>query len=235
MSRKSAFTFVSSAKIRRRSALPQKRHSGVPPKALGAPQQPPESRGFTGSAKKPARTAACMAKPPIRPTPTAAAVLPMANGQPSAPAVMRRAAGSISGEDSQNAITAETGVPSASSAAMNGITSQEQKGVSPPTSAASTIIRLSRPTKARATSVSAPVAFSTATASTAKAMKGRVCRSAPSVKETEGRNCAGSSSATAARMASTASQTRPTFGRSRRLRVAARAAIGAGLYFYISN
>ena len=78
--------------------------------------------------------------------------------------------GSMRGEDSQKAMMAESGTPAASSPAMKGITSQEQKGASPPNRAASTIMRVSRPSKARATRVSAPVALSPAMSRTATAM-----------------------------------------------------------------
>ena len=83
--------------------------------------------------------------PPNSPKPTAAKVLPMAKSTPSAPDVITNIAGSMIGDDSQNAMTADSGVPIASRAATKGITSQEQNGASPPTSAASTTIRLSRP------------------------------------------------------------------------------------------
>ena len=53
--------------------------------------------------------------------------------------------GSIMGEDNQNAMTAEIGVPAASNAAMKGMTSQEQNGARPPTSDANTIMRSSFP------------------------------------------------------------------------------------------
>lgn len=76
------------------------------------------------------------AKPPNSPRDTAATALPMAKGQPSAAAVISKVGGSIRGEDSQNAITAGSGAPSANSPATKGITSQEQNGASPPNSAA---------------------------------------------------------------------------------------------------
>ena len=85
----------------------------------------------------------------------------------------------MSGEDSQNAMIAESGAPTASRAAMKGMTSQEQKGARPPNSAASTIMRVSRPSKARATSAAAPVALRPAMSRTAAAMKGNVPASAP--------------------------------------------------------
>ena len=69
---------------------------------------------------------------------------------PSVPAVIRNIAGSISGDASQNAITADNGAPTASSAAMNGITSQEQNGASPPTAQPSTAHPQLRPRASRA-------------------------------------------------------------------------------------
>ena len=78
--------------------------------------------------------------------------------------------GSISGEDRQKAITAESGAPTASSPAMNGMTSQEQKGARPPNRAASRIMRPVRPSKARAIAASAPAAFIQAISSTANRM-----------------------------------------------------------------
>ena len=57
--------------------------------------------------------------PPPRPSPTAATVFATANPVPSVPAVIRNIAGSISGEASQNAITADSGAPTASSAEMS--------------------------------------------------------------------------------------------------------------------
>ncbi len=57
-------------------------------------------------------------------------------------------AGSISGEASQKAITGASGTPIESSAAINGMTPQEQKGDSAPISAALTIIVTGCPLKA---------------------------------------------------------------------------------------
>ncbi len=68
----------------------------------------------------------------------AAAVLASANSAPSTPVVSTNMAGSIKGDASQNAITADSGTPMASSAAINGITPQEQNGDSAPISAAKT-------------------------------------------------------------------------------------------------
>jgi hypothetical protein len=55
-------------------------------------------------------------------------------------------------------MTADSGTPIARSAAISGMTPQEQKGESPPASAASTIMRSGEPVKARAIRLSAPVA-----------------------------------------------------------------------------
>ena len=74
------------------------------------------------------------------------------------------------GEESQNAMIAESGTPTASRPAMSGMTSHEQNGARPPRSAASTTMRVSRPSKARVTSAVAPVALSNAISKTAPAM-----------------------------------------------------------------
>src|SRR3546814_11542178 len=81
-----------------------------------------------------------MTKPPNRPRPMAASVLAMANSLPSTPAVSTNMEGSMTGEASQKAMTADSGTPMASSAAIRGMTPQEQKGESPPARAASTTI-----------------------------------------------------------------------------------------------
>ena len=120
---------------------------------------------------------------------TAASVLASAKSKPSVPEVIRNIAGSISGEASQKAMTAPKGAPTASIAAMKGITSQEQKGESPPRTAARKIIRTCRPSKARAMRLSAPVALSQATASTAKVMKIPVWASELAVKLIVGTSC----------------------------------------------
>ena len=85
------------------------------------------------------------AKPPKSPNPTAETVLAMAKSNPKVPDVIKNIAGSIKGEANQKAITAERGAPATKSAAINGITSQEQKGETPPSTAARKIIRVSRP------------------------------------------------------------------------------------------
>ena len=111
---------------------------------------------------------------------------------PSVPAVTRNIAGSISGDASQNAITADSGAPTASRAAMNGITSQEQNGASPPTSAPMAIMCNSDPVNALLNSASAPVAFSQATASTAAPMNIAVCNIDSPANRRAGNTCPGS-------------------------------------------
>ena len=72
---------------------------------------------------------------------------------------LERVGGSIKGELSQNAMTADSGAPTANRAAMKGMTSQEQKGDSPPSRAAMTIMRTGLPSNARAKRFSAPLAL----------------------------------------------------------------------------
>ncbi len=67
--------------------------------------------------------------------------------------------GSISGEDSQNAITAASGTPDASRAAITGMTPHEQNGDSAPIRLANTTIAAAFPAKARAIRFSAPLAL----------------------------------------------------------------------------
>ena len=78
--------------------------------------------------------------------------------EPSTPAVSTNIDGSITGEASQKAITADSGTPMVSSAAISGMTPQEQKGESPPARAASRSIKCGEPVKARAMMLSAPEA-----------------------------------------------------------------------------
>ena len=96
--------------------------------------------------------------PPNTPSPTAAMVLATANSTPRTPVVNTNIDGSMTGEASQKAMTADRGTPIASSAAIKGITPHEQKGDTPPASAAMAIITAGDPVKARAISPSAPVA-----------------------------------------------------------------------------
>ena len=163
-------------------------HPGPHPEA----QLPTDGCALSGSANRLLPAHAFTSNPPPTPSPTAATVFATAKSVPSVPAVIRNIAGSISGEASQNAITADSGAPTASRAEMNGITSQEQNGASPPTSAPSRIMRDSRPVNARLSSASAPVARNQATASTAPAMNMPVRRMAPTAKRTAGTTCPGS-------------------------------------------
>ena len=64
----------------------------------------------------------------------------------------------MTGEASQKAITADKGTPMDKSAAISGITPQEQKGDSAPKAAATAIIVRGDPTKTRAIRLSAPLA-----------------------------------------------------------------------------
>ena len=72
---------------------------------------------------------------------------------------MKNIDGSISGEASQNAITGASGTPVASSAAITGMTPQEQNGDSAPIRLATTIMTAGRPVNARAIRFSAPLAL----------------------------------------------------------------------------
>ena len=64
----------------------------------------------------------------------------------------------MTGDASQNAMTAESGTPIASSAAINGMTPHEQNGDSPPKIAAIRIIVIGEPENMRAIRLSAPLA-----------------------------------------------------------------------------
>ena len=85
-------------------------------------------------------------------------VLATANSKPRTPVVSINIDGSITGEASQKAMTADKGTPIANKAAIKGMTPQEQKGESPPAAAAIRIITMGEPVKARAIRPSAPVA-----------------------------------------------------------------------------
>src|SRR6056297_782158 len=100
---------------------------------------------FNGSANTGELAISLTVRPPASPRATAATVLATAKSNPSPLAVIANIAGSMSGEASQNAITAESGAPAAKRAATKGITWHEQNGDRPPTSAPKTIIRVSRP------------------------------------------------------------------------------------------
>ena len=84
-------------------------------------------------------------KPSAKPINMAIIVLAIAKINPNSPTVIKKHDESINGEDSHNAITADNGAPTSNNAAMKGITSQEQKGASPPTMEVKTIIFTSFP------------------------------------------------------------------------------------------
>jgi hypothetical protein len=112
------------------------------------------------------------------------------------------------GEASQKAITADKGTPIASSAAISGITPQEQKGEMPPASAPNPIIRSGAPVKARAIRLSAPVALAQAAMAIDRTRKGAVPRSAWPAKSALSAAWGVSKTASAARISAEASQTR---------------------------
>ncbi len=70
--------------------------------------------------------------PATTPIPNAATVLAIANGTPRMLAVMRSIAGSVTGDDSQNAMTGASGSPRRRSAAISGSTPSPQTGVRAP-------------------------------------------------------------------------------------------------------
>mgnify|MGYP006160279241 CR=1 FL=1 len=70
--------------------------------------------------------------------------LAIAKDQPSSAAVISNVGGSNRGDADQKAMTPEIRVPSDNNAAINGMTSQEQKGANPPIRAAMNIILISR-------------------------------------------------------------------------------------------
>lgn len=123
--------------------------------------------------------------------------------------------GSMTGEASQNAITADSGTPMLSKAAINGMTPHEQNGDSPPASAASPIISKGDPVKARAIRLSAPVAPAHAAMAIDRIRNGAVCSSASRVKARLNRACAGDRIASRIRIAILASQTLFRFNPSR--------------------
>ena len=103
-------------------------------------------------------------------------------------------------------MTGASGTPTASSPAMKGITSHEQKGARPPTKAARTIMEACLPTKARATRFSAPVALSRAIRNTAIAIIGAVPYSALKAEDMMLPTCSGSSARTSSGMSTTSVQ-----------------------------
>ena len=114
----------------------------------------------------------------------------------------------MTGEASQKAMTADKGTPMASSAAISGITPQEQKGDTAPASAARRIISAGAPVKARAIRLSAPVAPAQAAMPMDKSRKGAVFSRADAAKAAETCACVVSVMASARRIRAEASQTR---------------------------
>ena len=96
----------------------------------------------------------------------------------------------------------------ARSAAISGITPQEQKGEMPPASAPSPIIRTGAPVKALAIRLSAPVAFAQAAIAIDRIRKGAVFSSAFAANPALSAACGASNTASAARISAEASQTR---------------------------
>jgi len=82
---------------------------------------------------------------------------------------------SPNGDAIQKAITGANGTPAPSSAAISGITPQEQNGEIAPTSAASSVARHGLPLKASAIRLSARVALANAAIAIASAKKGSIC------------------------------------------------------------
>jgi hypothetical protein len=147
----------------RRPASSQKRHTtGLCPLTFAPAQPPSPSPSRSGSPISPRVVSTWVAKPPNRPIEMAASVLATAKCSPSTPEVRTNIAGSMTGEASQNAMTGPSGTPMASSAAISGMTPQEQNGDSAPNAAASTIMVTGRPVKALAIRLSAPAALAAA-------------------------------------------------------------------------
>ena len=213
--RKSVVFTASRPNFSRRSVSCQKRQTtGFGARILDPPQPPLPISGRSGSARPPLVVNARTTRPPKSPSPIAAKVLASANSKPSTPVVSTNIDGSITGEASQNAITADRGTPIASSAAMSGITPQEQNGESPPASAPSRIIRTGAPVKAFAMRLSAPVATAQAAIPMESKRYGAVFASEASVNSAEASACGGETIATASRSRPETSQTLCFFQRS---------------------
>ena len=140
------------------------------------------------------------------PIPTAASVFAIAKSRLSVPAVNANIVGSIKGEASQNAITAGTGTPIARSAAIKGITPQEQNGDIPPNNAAKTIMMDIRPWNAFAMRLSAPLARAHAATPMAKTKNGAMPVSASATKAKLASACSGTKIASPIKIATTTNQ-----------------------------
>ena len=97
--------------------------------------------------------------PPNRPNPKAASVLPIAKLRPRVAAVVASIAGSVTGEDSQNAMIGASGTPAASNPAIKGSTVTPHTGVMAPKSDAANTVRSVLPSNAPAMWASAPLAM----------------------------------------------------------------------------
>lgn len=140
----------------------------------------------------------------------AAVVLATVKPRPTVAASKTNCCGSMSGEEIQNAITAGSGMPAASSAATRGTTPHEQNGDSAPTKAAMTIAMASERDTARPIRRSAPAAFSQAASNTDARRKGVIPRNAPKVNRALRAACSGRTTSRPRNRARVASHTRST-------------------------
>ena len=141
----------------------------------------------------------------------AATVLATANSVPTTPAVSTNMDGSMTGEARQKAITADSGTPMYSKAAISGMTPQEQNGDTPPAAAASRIMTVVDPVKARAISPSAPVAAANAASPIDRTRYGPVWARFRSANTKLSIPCPLSTANRAARRTAEASQALPSF------------------------
>ena len=88
--------------------------------------------------------------------------MPTAKPAPRVAAVVASMAGSVTGEDSQNAMTGANGTPEASRPAIRGRTVTPQTGVTAPTAEATTTVRTTLPSNASAIRPPAPLAMTQA-------------------------------------------------------------------------
>lgn len=131
-----------------------------------------------------------------------------ANSKSSTPAVSKNIDGSMIGEASQKAITAESVTPIIRSAVIKGITPQEQNGDRPSASALRSTTRRGAPVKALAIRLSAPVELAQAAMAMDRIRKGSVFSKAPSAKFALSRACNGSMIAIKPRIIADARQMR---------------------------
>src|SRR5690606_28162791 len=105
-----------------------------------------------------------------------ATVLPMAKPGPSTAQVAANIPGSVTGDDSQKAITGARGTPAASSPVISGRTVTPQTGVTAPIAEARAIIATGRLWKERAVTVAAPLAVTQADSSSPNPIMGATSR-----------------------------------------------------------